>query len=68
MTILRALRMERRLPIVEVAFHVGMDDGTYSKAERGFKRFPERVRERVAGFFGVEQGELFEESGYARKN
>ena len=68
MTSLRALRMERRLPIVEVAFHVGMDDGTYSKAERGFKRFPERARGKIAIFFGVGQEQLFEESGYARKN
>ncbi len=68
MTVLRTLRMERRLPIVEIAFHVGMDDGTYSKAERGFKRFPERVRDKIAVFLGVGKEELFEESGYARKN
>lgn len=68
MTVLRNLRMGRGVPIVEVAFHVGIDDGTYSKAERGFKRFPEQARGKIAIFFGVGQDQLFEESGYARKN
>lgn len=67
MTLLRKMRLRRGVPIVKLAFMVGMDDGTFSKAERGFKRFSERARKGIAEFLGTPMDSLFDALGYARQ-
>lgn len=66
MTVLRRLRKETGLCIAELAFRAGLDDGTFSKAERGWKRIPEKTQERIAEILGVAREILFDESGVAR--
>lgn len=67
MTILRQIRRAREIPIVALAFKAGLDDGTFSKCERGFRRFPTKAQEIIAGELGVEKSVLFDESGLAKK-
>lgn len=68
MTELRNLRKFQGMSLGELAFRSGIDEGLLSKAERGWKRIPEETRKRVAEVLGVRETQLFEESGYARKN
>jgi hypothetical protein len=67
LTVLRELRRQRKLPIVELSYYAGLDDGTMSKCERGFKKVPEKAQVRIATFMGVKQEELFDELGFAKK-
>jgi|GEM_PF-1630233 transcriptional regulator with XRE-family HTH domain len=67
MTILREIRRRKRLPIVELAFYSGMDDGAFSKAERGYKPFRKEAREKIAQHLEVKPADLFDERGYAKR-
>lgn len=67
MTVLRELRKRRGLPIVEVSFYAEMDDGAFSKAERGYKPFPKEARRKIARKLGTACEELFDERGFAKK-
>lgn len=66
MTILREIRREKGLPIVELAFYAEMDDGAYSKAERGYKPFRKEAREKIAQHLEVKPADLFDEKGFAK--
>lgn len=68
MSVMRQVRKSHSMTLSELAFRSGVDDSVLSKAERGWKRISGEARKRVAETLGVKESDLFEESGYARKN
>lgn len=56
---LRQLRTSKNLSTLDVARAIGSDVGNVSRVERGLQHPTMRTAQKLAGFYGVSVGEIF---------
>jgi len=66
LTVIRKLRQKRGLSPADACRLAGCYTADYAKVEAGTARAWPRLRKRIAAFLEVEEGEVFDESGWPR--